>query len=177
MRKTRSSKAVKTVEQQQQSVEQVATVEQVQTVSDNSEAIAEFAVLETVRNESESIADFYRSLAYEQDLQAHNANIALRESVQASENIASAQLKRNMQAETSTTSKFCRLLESNKQNYRIDRALESFHTMKEIMQLCDVSEARVKSHIKYIQTNCSTHCKLEVDSANKKFRFVLIHND
>lgn len=87
--------------------------------------------------------------------------------------IDQAQIKRNISVSTSTTSLFCRLLESKNQNYRIDKALENFHTMRELMKLTDCSESRIKSHMTYIKRNCS-HAKLEIDSANnKRFKFVV----
>lgn len=97
------------------------------------------------------------------------------EQVQAIEQrmIDNAQVKRNQSASTSTTSKFCRLLESTRQNYRIDRALEEFHSMKELMKITECSEARIKSHCVYIMKNC-THAKRVTDTSdNKRFKFVV----
>lgn len=85
-----------------------------------------------------------------------------------------AQIKRNLSATTDKTSLFCRLSESTRQNYRIDIAIADFHTMRELMTLTDCSESRIKSHIKYVMTNCADHCKRVIDTNDtKRFKFVL----
>lgn len=140
----------------------------------NKKAIKEFNALMNVYAMSEAEANAMLAIAYDNDIADHNAQIALLQRIALEASIQRAQVKRNMSADTDTTSKFCRLLQSNKQNYRIDKALESFHTMRELMTITDCSEARIKSHIVYIQKNCFTHCKLERD--DKKFRFVVIEH-
>ncbi len=69
-------------------------------------------------------------------------------------------------------SPFCGRTKPNQQNYRIDMELQNFHTMGELLQLLpDCSEKRIKSHIKWLEDNCSETCsKVEVDG---KIRFIL----
>lgn len=69
-------------------------------------------------------------------------------------------------------SPFCGRTKPNQQNYRIDMELQNFHTMEELLQLLpDCSEARIKSHIRWLVANRSEICrKEEIDG---KIRFVL----
>jgi len=135
---------------------------------------SQFNELMSVYAVSQSNADMLLEIAYSNDLTDNNERTEQLARIEYAMRIDNAQLKRNISTDTDTTSKFCRLLESTKQNYRIDKALETFHTMKEIMTLCEVSESRIKSHIVYIQKNCSDRAKYVVDS--KKFKFELINN-
>ena len=128
----------------------------------------EFEELMNAYETSESEANNALALAYEQDLQAHNANVF-------NMLIDSAQRKRNQSVQIDDSSLFCRLAKSTNQNYRIDKALEQFHTMKELMTLTACSESRIKSHIKYVRVNCKDHAQYEQDEAKKKFRFTLVN--
>jgi hypothetical protein len=91
-----------------------------------------------------------------------------------SKTIDPAQKRRNSESVDSNTSLFCRLKYSDKQNYRIDKSLEDFHTMEELMQLTKCSRDRINSHITYIENNCP-HAKREppYKKTGQKFRFVL----
>lgn len=126
----------------------------------------EFNELESAYAESEANASELRALAYESDFRAHTVNQLVN-----AVDVDSAQRKRNLTASTSTTSKFCRLLESTRQNYRIDKALEQFHTMRELISLTDCSEARIRSHMQYIDK----HVKLaKKEVHDNKFRYTLL---
>lgn len=83
-----------------------------------------------------------------------------------------AQERRNAEPADPTTSFFCRLKKSNRQNYIIDKHLEEFHTIEELVQLTSCTVARIKSHIRYIRKNC-LHASLEGEHPEGKFRFVL----
>lgn len=71
-------------------------------------------------------------------------------------------------------SPFCKRTNPNMQNYRIDMALQEFHTMEELLRLLpDCSEKRIRSHIKWLVDNCSGTCTKE--EKDGKVRFVLNH--
>lgn len=77
-----------------------------------------------------------------------------------------------MVPEYSKESPFCKRTDPSKQNYRIDVALQEFHSMEELLLLLpDCSEKRIKSHINWLVNNCSDHCHIEEKEG--KVRFVL----
>lgn len=125
-----------------------------------------FDALMNAYDVSANMADSMLVLAYESDLIAHNSASHV-------SYIDNAQIKRNISADTSKTSLFCRLLESTKQNYRIDIALSEFHTMRELMQLTDCSEARIKSHMKYVDKNCLHTSRVINHANNKQFKYIV----
>ena len=85
--------------------------------------------------------------------------------------IDSAQIKRNAAPAYETTSLICRLKESDRQNYRIDKALEEFHTIDELVRITKCTTARINDHINYIEKNCYDRVKREL--SGPRFRFVL----
>jgi len=82
-----------------------------------------------------------------------------------------AQIKRNAAPTNDKTSLFCRLEESDQQNYRIDKALENYHTIEDLMKLTNCSRARINSHISYIEKNCYEYARREW--SGEEFSFVL----
>lgn len=61
------------------------------------------------------------------------------------------------------------------QNFKIDRALEEFRTLKEICAITDCTLARVRRHIKTLEDDYSLTCKRVVSADDRtKFRFELI---
>lgn len=75
-------------------------------------------------------------------------------------------------AKNAIESPFCKRTNPNKQNYRIDMALQAFHTMEELLHLLpDCSEKRIRSHIKWLVDNFSDTCIKE--EVNGKIRFIL----
>ena len=88
--------------------------------------------------------------------------------------IDSAQKNRNAAPIKGKMSLFCRLQETDQQNYRIDKALEDFHTIEELMMLTNCTRARINSHINYIENNCPhAICEPPYRAPEEKFRFVL----
>jgi hypothetical protein len=73
-------------------------------------------------------------------------------------------------------SSFCKSTKVDCQAFRIDESLTEFHTMKELLkELSDMREARIKSHISFLETNFVHTCKKEYDTTDKrKFRFVAL---
>jgi len=85
-----------------------------------------------------------------------------------------AQKSRNLEPVDEYTSLFCRIKKSDNQNYRIDKALETFHTMNELVQLTKCSVARINSHIRYIEKNCpDARREPPYKQPGDKFRFVV----
>jgi hypothetical protein len=82
-----------------------------------------------------------------------------------------AQKSRNAAPTNDKMSLFCRLDKPEQQNYRIDKALEDFHTIEDLMKLTKCTRARVHSHITYIEKNCYDRVKREL--SGEEFRFVL----
>jgi len=77
-----------------------------------------------------------------------------------------------MVQESFRKSPFCKRTDPTKQNYRMDIALQDFHSMEELLLLLpDCSEKRIRSHINWLVKHCSNHCFME--ETNDKFRFVL----
>lgn len=61
------------------------------------------------------------------------------------------------------------------QNFKIDRALEEFRTLKEICAITDCTLARVRRHIKTLEDDYSLTCKRVISADDRsKFRFELI---
>ncbi|EKD87962.1 MAG: hypothetical protein ACD_35C00118G0001 [uncultured bacterium] len=81
-----------------------------------------------------------------------------------------AQERRNSEPRYSNTSHFCRLPYTEKQNYRIDKALENFNSIEELVKSTGCTEQRIKSHIRYILKNCPHAVQEE---RGGKIRFVL----
>lgn len=81
-----------------------------------------------------------------------------------------AQERRNREPSYSNTSHFCRLPYTEKQNYRIDKALENFNSIEELAKSIGCTEQRIKSHIRYILKNCPHAVQEE---RGGKIRFVL----
>lgn len=81
-----------------------------------------------------------------------------------------AQERRNREPRYSNTSHFCRLPYTEKQNYRIDKALENFNSIEELAKSTGCTEQRIKSHIRYILKNCPHAVQEE---RGGKIRFVL----
>jgi hypothetical protein len=85
-----------------------------------------------------------------------------------------AQKSRNLEPVDQYTSLFCRLKKSNNQNYRIDKALEEFHTMEELVQIIKCDAARINSHIRYIEKNCpDARREPPYKQHGEKFRYVI----
>ncbi|MGD9700587.1 hypothetical protein [Acinetobacter sp.] len=61
------------------------------------------------------------------------------------------------------------------QNFKIDRALEEWHTLNEIVKQTGCTLARVRRHIKTLEDNYSLTCKRVVNPDNRQqFKFTLI---
>jgi len=61
------------------------------------------------------------------------------------------------------------------QNFKIDKALEEFHTLSEVCAISECTLARVRRHIKTLESDYSLTCKRVVSSTNRtKFKFELI---
>lgn len=84
-------------------------------------------------------------------------------------------LKRTRNEEIKVKSLFNVSVDTTTQAYRIDKAVEDFHTFNELLQLDtlkDVSKYRLRSHIKFLDTQMCHICKKEVNGA--AFRYVLV---
>lgn len=90
--------------------------------------------------------------------------------VKAHKGVDPAQERRNREPTYANTSQFCRLPYSQNQNYRIDKALESFRSIEELAESTGCTVQRIKSHISYILKNCP-HAVQEKQGG--KVRFVL----
>lgn len=77
-------------------------------------------------------------------------------------------------------STFCASTKTKSQAFRIDEALTEFHSMRELIHhetLQDCREARIKSHISFLQHEFRHSCKLVFENENeriKRFKFVLL---
>jgi len=75
-------------------------------------------------------------------------------------------------------STFCKSAKVHCQAFRIDEALTQFHSMKELLALetlDDCKEARIKSHISFLQHEFKHSCKIVFNEDNKKqFKFILL---
>jgi len=72
-------------------------------------------------------------------------------------------------------SPFAKCAKADTQAYRIDCALQEFHTMQELEKLDslhDCSRARIQSHVNYLQKHYSNSVKLVQEG--RKFKFVTI---
>lgn len=73
-------------------------------------------------------------------------------------------------------SMFCKSMKKESQAFRLDVALSSFHTMRELQSiLSDCTEAKIKSHISFLKHRFSHVCSYEEKKEDRKvyFRFVL----
>lgn len=74
-----------------------------------------------------------------------------------------------------TVSPFAKVTKQSAQSFRIDVALQEWHTEQELTKLEmleDCSLARIRSHVAYLKKHYSNFCRQEFDG--KKFRFVTI---
>lgn len=74
-----------------------------------------------------------------------------------------------------TVSPFAKVTKQSAQSFRIDVALQEWHTEQELTKLemlNDCSLARIRSHVAYLKKHYSNFCRQEFDG--KKFRFVTI---
>lgn len=71
-----------------------------------------------------------------------------------------------------TMSPFNRNTKPETQSFKIDCALAEFHSVVGLAMLLGYPEARIRSHIKHLETNFSHLCKKETDG--RKVRFIRI---
>lgn len=74
-----------------------------------------------------------------------------------------------------TVSPFAKVTKQSAQSFRIDVALQEWHTEQELTKLEmleDCSLARIRSHVAYLKKHYSNFCRQEFDG--KEFRFVTI---
>jgi len=80
----------------------------------------------------------------------------------------------------SSLSIFASCANAESQAFQIDNALSEYRTMKELTDMLNLSEARIRSHVNYLKKHYSNTCTFEIHSADeslhvarKRFRFVL----
>lgn len=105
--------------------------------------------------------------------------IAFKASLTAKERNAEKRMSTQKQLST-----FCKSAKTTSQAFRIDEALTSFNTMKQLQlldTLDDCKESRIKSHVSFLIHNFKHVCKLVIhnEDVNKmshlqRFRFELI---